>query len=313
MRKPNPLTRMIEQRERDLLDRLCWQVRDTDLECKRGLADDLAPAITPTPAGLALCAAGGLLGAAALRSGDTARPFAEMSRRRFLGKGPVVAGGVVAGLLMTGETQEAEAAFWNFWGSALLGATRFVIREAFTSAIGWFVNRALDYWVAPYLRRGVAHLDGRWNVATTDVTFVKEATPTDTKFHNDFATTIEISNRDKHLKSQRIARHGVSSFGVGKYVQPYDANAPEMLQVQKETKSNRLKAGMLPTTRRSPLDLTRHGDAFRKVIAAYGFKPGDTREMYRDAWSDSTGNDYLGFGVEVGKSPKFLIARIRKV
>jgi len=309
---PNSLVRRIEREERNLLDRLCWQLRDAQLECKHGmLADDFPGLISPPSLALAAGVGGGLFGSSLLRN-----PFGaetnEMSRRRFLAKGSLVAGCAVGGLVLVGETQEASA----FWGHSILSAAYrllapvavYALKEAFAAVIHWVVPKVCDWAQARVVR-----------YTATDMTAVVSPAPTASKFHNEFAIPLTIA-KAKDVEPRKVAwmkspigDGALLPIGVKSYLKPYDGGGVGLAQMYIERNADKFPAEALACTHRTPFDNDRYGAEVKKVAASYRLKPGDySKPKYRDAWIDKKGNEYLSFQVDLGKTSQVLFAKVTK-
>jgi len=269
--------------ELDRLDRLCSKHDGKSVSSRRQskqallrLDDDDFALFGPASAGAVSLA---VVGGVALSPIPGPGQPAGMTRRGFLTRTALIGGGAVAGVLLSGEEQRAEAWFWGF-----------VAKAAFGAVIGWFVNKVLD---TAWKRIPERSLD-----------VVRNPAPTRNVHHNSFATPYVITNNGYHVKPVVLRAYG-ASVGTGRFLLTYDLNYPEAAQVKRETEGGVFTKPIVPTTMRyAPKE--KHAKVIRKAADRYDLRAGDYKADYVDIFTDNKKKEHYGVGVSIGKKNRFL-------
>jgi hypothetical protein len=272
--------------ELDRLDRLCSKYEGKSVSSRRPskqallrLDDDDFALIEPVgvaPVGLAAVAV-----AAGMRPLTPGMADAQpLSRRGFMGRAAILGGGAVAGVLLTGEQQQAEASFWGF-----------VAKQAFGAVIGWFVNKVLDT---------------AWNrIPQRSFTVVANPRPTQNVFHNSFATPYVINTNAYHVRPVMLKAYG-ARVGMNQYLRDYDMNYPEAAQVKREVEGQVFDKPIVPTTMRYKPAI-KHERVVRKAADRYELKPGDYKADFVNVYTDNKTKEHYCVGVTIGKKKRFLV------
>lgn len=215
----------------------------------------------------------------------------KIHRRQMLKYG---AAGAVAYGVLSSDSEEAEAGFFSFIGAAICSA-----------AIGWLVEKVLDYTFADRYRYR------SYDVALRPVRVTKPR-PTKIEFHNHYAEHYHITNttihRDALNKVQRRRGYRVE-WGVTEYIQLVDNNSCEIEQIKKELKAAPKAFYEKPLVayapRRSFTDADSRTLNYISALYKLEIKPSDV--LYVQEQRDIRGRTHAGVAIKKGSKAQFLL------